>query len=145
MRVQASDPVGDVFQVASSDGPAQLRSALEILNEQGGVLLYLHISGRSPENLIQLLQAHLLPPEGQPRPSRAGAPALREFGTGAQILTDLGIRRIRLLTNNPKKLVALKGFGLEVVERVPLEVGANANNRALLEAKRAAGHLLKNV
>ncbi len=146
VRVQAADPVADVFRAASSDAAAQLEAALARIAEEGGLLLYLNVwGGRSQDELLGLMKAHLLPPEGEERQLGPGVRAaeLREFGTGAQILVDLGVRRLRLLTNNPRKIVALEGFGLQVVERLPLQVPETAANRDLLEAKRnELGHLL---
>jgi len=145
VRVQASDPVADVFRSESSDASAQLVTALGRIAEEGGVLLYLHVAGgRSEDRLLQTIQAHLLPPEGQEdAPRRPPAGNLREFGTGAQILVDLGVRRLRLLTNNPKKIVGLDGYGLEVVGRESIEIAETAANRGLLAAKaHELGHLI---
>ncbi len=145
VRVQASDPVGDVFKSEASDSSAQLDAALARIADEGGVLLYLHVSGgRSEDMLLRTVQAHLLPPEGQEdAPRRPPRGSLREFGTGAQILCDLGVRKLRLLTNNPKKIVGLEGYGLEFVGRVPIEVPETAANRGLLAAKaRELGHLI---
>ncbi len=149
VRVQASDPVGDVFRAESSDAPAQLDVALRQIGAEGGLLLYLHVDGgRAESSLVGLIQSHLLPAEGKERAESPGVRArkteLREFGTGAQILLHLGVRRLRLLTNNPKKIVALEGFGLEVVERLPIQVQTTESNRELLVGKREAlGHLIK--
>ncbi len=145
VRVQASDPVADVFRSESSDASAQLVTALGRIAEEGGVLLYLHVAGgRSEDRLLQTIQAHLLPPVGQEDSPRRPPPGnLREFGTGAQILVDLGVRRLRLLTNNPKKIVGLEGYGLEVVGREAIEVAETAANRGLLAAKALElGHLI---
>jgi 3,4-dihydroxy 2-butanone 4-phosphate synthase/GTP cyclohydrolase II len=146
VRVQAADPVADVFRATSSDGAAQLEGALGRIAAEGGLLLYLHVAGgRSQDSLLGQIKAHLLPPEGEERKVGPGVRAveLREFGVGAQILVDLGVRRIKLLTNNPRKIVALEAFGLEVVERLSLEVPMSAANRDFLEAKRnELGHLL---
>ncbi len=145
VRVQASDPVADVFRAESSDASAQLVTALGRIAEEGGVLLYLHVAGgRSEDRLLQTIQAHLLPPEGQEdTPRRPPAGSLREFGTGAQILVDLGVKRLRLLTNNPKKIVGLEGYGLEVTGREAIEIPETAANRGLLAAKaRELGHLI---
>ena len=139
VRVQVANPVADVFRAASSDAAAQIEGALAQIADEGGVLLYLNISGgRSQEGLLGLMKAHLLPPEGEARQIGPGVRSgeLREFGTGAQILVDLGVRKLRLLTNNAKKIVALEGFGLEVTDSVPLHIPETAANRELLAAKR---------
>jgi 3,4-dihydroxy 2-butanone 4-phosphate synthase/GTP cyclohydrolase II len=141
--------VGDVFRAESSDAAAQIDRALHRIDEEGGVLLYMHLyGGRSAESLINTLRSHLLPAieTGDNPPPRRRAPSttLREFGTGAQILLHLGLRRLRLLTNNPRKIAGLEGYGLEVVERVPIEIEATDANRDLLAAKiEEQGHLLE--
>ncbi len=145
VRVQASDPVADVFRAESSDASDQLDAALSLIAAEGGVLLYLHVAGgRSEERLLRTIQAHLLPPKGlEDVPRRPPSGGLREFGTGAQILVDLGVRRLRLLTNNPKKIVGLEGYGLQVVGRVPIEIAETAANRGLLAGKaQELGHLI---
>ncbi len=149
VRVQASDPVGDVFRAESSDAAAQIDRALHRIDEEGGVLLYMHLyGGRSAESLINTLRSHLLPvaetDDKPPARRRAPSSTLREFGTGAQILLHMGLRRLRLLTNNPRKIAGLEGYGLEVVERVPIEIEATDANRDLLAAKiEEQGHLLE--
>ena len=147
VRVQCSDPVGDVFRADSSDAWGQLAAALEQIEEHGGVLLYMHLyGGRTPESLLGMIKAHLISTdEGEEESARVPPRmnALRDFGTGAQILLHMGLKRMRLLTNNPRKIAGLEGFGLEVVGRVPLEVEQTAANRALLEGKVSAlGHML---
>jgi 3,4-dihydroxy 2-butanone 4-phosphate synthase/GTP cyclohydrolase II len=147
VRVQASDPVGDVFRAESSDAWGQLGSALERIAKEGGVVLYMHLyGGRSSESLLGMLRAHLLPARGAKEVDRVPPKgnALRDFGTGAQILLHLGLKRLRLLTNNPRKIAGLNGYGLEVVERVPIGVATTAANEGLLKAKaNALGHLLE--
>ena len=150
VRVQSSDPVGDVFRAESSDAWAQLEASLEQIRDNGGVLLYMHLyGGRSAESLISLLKAHLLPADGGSDDDERIPPKmtnLRDFGTGAQILLHLGLRKLRLLTNNPRKIVGLEGYGLEVVDRVPLTVETTAANRALLAGKMVSlGHMIKIV
>jgi 3,4-dihydroxy 2-butanone 4-phosphate synthase/GTP cyclohydrolase II len=146
VRVQASDPVGDVFRAESSDAWAQLGSALERIGKEGGVVLYMHLyGGRSSDELLGMIRAHLLPAKGEVAKQRVPpkGDALREFGTGAQILLHLGLSRMRLLTNNPRKIAGLKGYGLKIVERVPLPVATTQANEGLLKAKAGAlGHLL---
>ncbi|MCK6521493.1 3,4-dihydroxy-2-butanone-4-phosphate synthase [Myxococcota bacterium] len=148
VRVQAADPIGDVFRAGSSDAAAQLQTALAQLSQEGGVLLYMNIyGGRSEADLLAMFKSHLLPQQGadelQPEARAPEASGLREFGSGAQILLDMGIREMRLLTNNPRKIVGLEGFGLRVVERVPIEIQPTEQNRGFLAARAAQlGHLL---
>ena len=150
VRVQSSDPVGDVFRAESSDAWSQLGASLEQIRDNGGVLLYMHLfGGRSAESLVSLLKAHLLPADRGSNDDERIPPKmtnLRDFGTGAQILLHLGLRKLRLLTNNPRKIVGLEGYGLEVVDRVPLTVETTDANRALLAGKVASlGHIIKIV
>jgi 3,4-dihydroxy 2-butanone 4-phosphate synthase/GTP cyclohydrolase II len=112
-----------------------------------GVILYMRQEGRGIGLLAKLQAYKLQIEEGldtvEANKQLGFAPDLRHYGIGAQILYDLGIRQIRLLTNNPKKVVGLDGYGLRIVERVPIQVPANAENRGYLEAKREKlGHLL---
>ena len=100
-----------------------------IAAEPAGVVVYLHQSGWGEKK-------HAPMPDGSPRP-------LHEFGIGAQILHDLGVRQIRLLTNNPRKVIGLDGYGLKIVERVPIQMEAGEHNREYLETKRSKlGHIL---
>jgi 3,4-dihydroxy 2-butanone 4-phosphate synthase/GTP cyclohydrolase II len=146
-RVQVAQPVSDVFGALSTDSGAQLDAALRAIHEAGrGVLLYMHLGGGSnPDQLIARIREHLAPTQhtsGPPNPESQ----LRELGTGAQILVDLGVRRLRLMTNNPRKIVGLEGFGLQVDERVPLTVPMSDDNQPFLRARRMAlGHLLPDV
>jgi 3,4-dihydroxy 2-butanone 4-phosphate synthase/GTP cyclohydrolase II len=148
VRVQAADPIGDVFRAGSSDAAAQLQTAITRIAEEGGVLLYMNVyGGRSEADLLAMFKSHLLPQQGaeelQPEARAPEASGLREFGSGAQILLDMGIREMRLLTNNPRKIVGLEGFGLRVVERVPIEVQPTDQNRGFLAARaEQLGHLL---
>jgi 3,4-dihydroxy 2-butanone 4-phosphate synthase/GTP cyclohydrolase II len=139
VRVQTACFPGDVFGSASCDCGAQLRAALQQIERAGrGVFLYVYAAGR--QTLLGDVKAHVLHEEG-PRVA-GGEHKLRDFGLGAQVLAQLGVTQIRLLTNNPKKIVGLEGYGLTVVERVPLEVGATKHNVRLLSAKRGEGHLI---
>lgn len=119
VRVHTGCPGGDVFGVGLCSCREHLDASLRAIEAEGrGVVLYLHPDLRPFPSVIQ---AHLLGGKEQQRPAEIGLPAtLRDFGVGAQILRDLGLRRLRLLTNNPKKIAGLEGYGLEVVERVPL-------------------------
>lgn len=139
VRVQTACFPGDVFGSASCDCGAQLTAALQQIEREGrGVFLYVYAAGR--QTLIGDVKAHVLHEQG-PRVA-GGEHKLRDFGLGAQVLANLGIHQIKLLTNNPKKIVGLEGYGLTVVERVPLEVGATKHNVRLLSKKRGEGHLL---
>ena len=147
VRIQASDPVGDVFRAGSSDASAQLDASVARIGQDGGLLVYMNIfGGRSSDALLGLIQGHLKPlPGAEVTPeTRAKSTGFRDFGNGAQILLDMGVRQMRLLTNNPRKIVGLEGYGLEVVERVPLEVASTPENQSFLAARREQlGHLLK--
>ena len=114
-RIQASNGPVDAFGAGSA--PASIRAALKrIADEDRGVLVYLHIDGATPDALVGRLREQLL---GAERPASSDS-VLREMGTGAQILADLGVRELRLLTNTPRKIVGLEGYGLKVVEHLPL-------------------------
>ncbi len=139
VRVQSMCLPGDVFGSAACDCGAQMRAALNAIAAQGrGVLLYVCPSRHS---LLGDVQAHVL---HQTNRKSSGTEKLRDFGLGAQVLADLGVRQLRLLTNNPKKIVGLEGYGLSVVERVAIEVGATQKNLRFLQSKRdREGHLLQ--
>ncbi|HSM15036.1 MAG TPA: bifunctional 3,4-dihydroxy-2-butanone-4-phosphate synthase/GTP cyclohydrolase II [Thermoanaerobaculia bacterium] len=150
VRVHSQCLTGDVFGSARCDCGPQLRRALEEIAEAGrGVLVYLLQEGRGI-GLVNKLRAYELQEEGDDTVEanhRLGFPAdRRDYGIGAQILRDLGVRRMRLMTNNPGKYVALAGYGLEIVERVPLEVPPTDSSRDYLRTKREKlGHLLSLV
>jgi len=150
VRVHSQCLTGDVFASARCDCGAQLETALErIAAERRGVLLYLLQEGRGI-GLANKLRAYELQDAGADTVEanqRLGFAAdQRDYGVGAQILRDLGVRRMRLMTNNPSKYVALAGYGLEIVERVPLEVPPTEHTRKYLEAKKhKMGHLLRMV
>jgi 3,4-dihydroxy 2-butanone 4-phosphate synthase/GTP cyclohydrolase II len=127
-RVQAFSPTEDIFSSRTGDSRAQLDASLaQIAAEGRGALLYLHVAG---ERQINSLLARMTSDLGKSDVSTGdkGGGELREMGTGAQILLDLGVRRLRLMTNNLRKIVGLEGYGLEVVERVPIQVGSHESN-----------------
>ncbi len=120
VRVQAANPAMDVF--GFSDSRERLACALRMLSEEDcGALLYLNISEGSTEAMLGSLQELFVNVKG-PKAKSTGPKGLRDLGTGAQILLDLGIRKLRLMTNNPRKIVGLEGFGLDIVEYIPLKM-----------------------
>jgi 3,4-dihydroxy 2-butanone 4-phosphate synthase/GTP cyclohydrolase II len=150
VRVHSQCLTGDIFGSCRCDCGPQLEQALNRIAEEGkGILLYLLQEGRGI-GLMNKLRAYELQEQGHDTVEaneRLGfRPDQRDYGIGAQILVDLGVRRMRLMTNNPSKYVGLNGFGLEIVERLPLEVPPTETTRAYLRTKREKlGHLLKLV
>jgi len=147
VRVHSECLTGDVFTSRRCDCGSQLHAAMRQVSEAGeGVILYLRQEGRGI-GLLNKLKAYNLQDAGHDTVEankKLGFKAdLRDYGIGAQILRDLGLRRLKLLTNNPKKIIALDGYGLEVSERVQLQAGAHEDNIAYLTAKRdRMGHML---
>jgi 3,4-dihydroxy 2-butanone 4-phosphate synthase / GTP cyclohydrolase II len=147
VRVHSECLTGDVFHSMRCDCGEQLESALSMIEREGkGVLLYLSQEGRGI-GLLNKLKAYKLQEDGLDTVEanlKLGLPAdLRDYGIGAQILVDLGLSSIRILTNNPKKIHGLEGYGLSVAEQVPIESVPNAHNEAYLRAKRdKMGHVL---
>ena len=139
VRVQSMCPLGDVFGSQSCDCEWQLRQSLRLITQaESGVFLYVVPRGRA--SVLGAFEKHVL----QKTPSSEGA--LRDFGLGAQVLADLGLREIELLTNNPKKISGLKGFGIAVKKRVPIEADVTGDNQEFLRRRREReGHLLSVV
>jgi len=147
VRVHSECLTGDVFHSLRCDCGEQLESALAMIEEEGrGVLLYLAQEGRGI-GLLNKLRAYKLQEEGLDTVDanlKLGLPAdLRDYGIGAQILVDLGLSSIRILTNNPKKIHGLQGYGLSVSEQVPIVHKTNPHNEAYMRAKEERmGHVL---
>ena len=148
VRVHSECLTGDVFDSIRCDCGAQKALALEAIAREGsGVFLYMRQEGRGI-GLHNKLKAYSLQDDGMDTVDANIAlgfpPDLRHYGVGAQILADLGVRKLRILTNNPRKVVGLESFGLELVEQVPIVVSTNVENRRYLEAKQARmGHILE--
>jgi 3,4-dihydroxy 2-butanone 4-phosphate synthase/GTP cyclohydrolase II len=148
LRAHSECLTGDIFGSLRCDCGAQLHAAMEMIATDGiGVILYIrHQEGRGI-GLLDKLHAYNLQDRGLDTVEAneaLGHPAdKRDYGIGSQILYDLGVRKIRLLTNNPKKIYGLEGFGLEVVERVPITIPSNPHNERYLKTKKdKLGHLL---
>ena len=147
VRVHSQCATGDTFASLRCDCGNQLASALTMIENEGrGVLIYLMPEGRGI-GLINKLKAYNLQDEGfdtVEANEKLGFKAdLRDYGIGAQILKDLGVRKMKLMTNNPKKVVGLEGYGLEIVERISLEMAPNPMNQGYLDTKRdKMGHMI---
>ena len=147
VRVHSECLTGDVFGSRRCDCGPQLHQAMKQIAEEGrGVIVYMRQEGRGI-GLAPKIQAYKLQENGLDTVDanlKLGYPMdLREYGLGAQILVDLGLKTIRLLTNNPKKVVGLEGYGLEITEQVPIRVKANPHNKKYLETKKTKlGHLI---
>jgi 3,4-dihydroxy 2-butanone 4-phosphate synthase / GTP cyclohydrolase II len=140
VRVHSACLTGDALHSLRCDCGDQLEAAMERVAEEGkGVIIYMQQEGRGI-GLLKKMKAYHLQDEGLDTVEanqRLGlAPDLRDYGIGAQILKDLGLRRIRLLTNNPTKVIGLRGFGFEITERVPIEIEPNEYNERYLKTKR---------
>jgi 3,4-dihydroxy 2-butanone 4-phosphate synthase/GTP cyclohydrolase II len=147
VRVHSECLTGDIFGSLRCDCGEQLKKAMIQIEKEGcGVLLYIRQEGRGI-GLINKLKAYALQDQGldtvEAHEELGFKPDLRNYGIGAQILVDLGVRKMRLITNNPKKMIGLDGYGLSIVEQVPIEIKPNEYNKGYLECKRLKmGHLL---
>ncbi len=147
VRVHSECMTGDVFSSLRCDCQDQLHKAMRMIDEEGiGAIVYLRQEGRGI-GLVNKLKAYEYQRQGLDTVEaneKLGFKAdMRDYGIGAQILVDLGVKQIRLMTNNPKKMVGLEGYGLSIVEQVPIEVPCNPHNKGYLQCKQAKlGHLL---
>ena len=148
VRVHSECLTGDIFGSERCDCGDQLHRAMEMVEEEGkGVIVYMHQEGRGI-GLVNKIRAYELQERGVDTVDaniELGFKAdLRDYGIGAQILVDLGVRKMRLMTNNPKKVVGLEGYGIAITERVPIMIQPNENNIRYLETKQQRmGHILE--
>jgi 3,4-dihydroxy 2-butanone 4-phosphate synthase/GTP cyclohydrolase II len=147
VRVHSECLTGDVFGSQRCDCNEQLHTSMSIIEKEGsGIVLYMRQEGRGI-GLLNKLKAYRLQDEGKDTVEANEALGfhadVRDYSLAAQILLELGVRKVRLLTNNPKKVIGLKGFGIEVVERVPIEVKPSSTNERYLKTKRdKLGHMI---
>ncbi len=150
VRVHSQCLTGDVFGSYRCDCGEQLKKSMEMIEQEGtGVLLYLYQEGRGI-GIVNKLKAYALQDDGkdtvQANEALGFKPDLRDYGIGAQILRKLGLGKIRIMTNNPRKIVGLEGYGLQLVERVPIEVQAKKDNLKYLRTKQEKlGHMFQNI
>ncbi|PJZ58017.1 bifunctional 3,4-dihydroxy-2-butanone-4-phosphate synthase/GTP cyclohydrolase II [Leptospira barantonii] len=147
VRVHSECLTGDIFSSNRCDCGPQLHSALDMISKEGkGVLLYMRQEGRGI-GLINKLKAYNIQDKGydtvEANEKLGFAPDLRDYGIGAQILREIGVGKMKILTNNPRKIVGLDGYGLEVVERIPIEIQPGSDNHGYLMTKKLKlGHIL---
>lgn len=147
VRVHSECLTGDIFGSMRCDCGDQLHTAMKMMDAEGaGVLLYIRQEGRGI-GLANKLKAYCLQDQGldtvEANVELGFKPDMRNYGIGAQVLVDLGVKKMRLITNNPKKLIGLQGYGLSIVEQVPIRIEPNEFNRCYLECKQLKmGHLL---
>jgi 3,4-dihydroxy 2-butanone 4-phosphate synthase/GTP cyclohydrolase II len=148
VRVHSECTTGDVFHSLRCDCGDQIEIAMQAIASEGrGVLLYMRQEGRGI-GFHNKIKAYALQDNGldtvEANEALGFAPDLRDYGIGAQILADLGLHKIRLLTNNPKKVVGLEGYGLQVTETVPIECSPNPHNISYLQTKKdKLGHMIR--
>jgi 3,4-dihydroxy 2-butanone 4-phosphate synthase / GTP cyclohydrolase II len=148
VRVHSECLTGDTFGSLRCDCGDQLHKAMEMVAKEGkGVIVYMHQEGRGI-GLVNKIKAYELQEQGKDTVEaniELGFKAdLRDYGIGAQILVDLGVRKMRMMTNNPKKIIGIEGYGIKVTERVPIEIKPNDNNiKYLTTKKKKMGHILK--
>ena len=148
VRVHSECLTGDIIASKRCDCGDQLHCAMKMVEEEGkGVIVYMRQEGRGI-GLVNKIKAYALQEEGHDTVEANIAlgfkPDLRDYGIGAQILVDLGVRKMRLMTNNPKKIVGLEGYGIEITKRIPLEMHPNESNIGYMQTKqKKMGHLLK--
>ncbi len=148
VRVHSECVTGDLFGSLRCDCGEQLHKAMEMVDKEGkGVIVYMHQEGRGI-GLANKIKAYNLQDHGRDTVEAnielGFKEDLRDYGIGAQILVDLGVRKMRLMTNNPKKIIGVEGYGVKVVERVPIEIRPNKNNVRYLKTKKdKMGHLLE--
>ncbi|MBF0223991.1 MAG: bifunctional 3,4-dihydroxy-2-butanone-4-phosphate synthase/GTP cyclohydrolase II [Desulfobacterales bacterium] len=147
VRVHSECLTGDIFGSLRCDCGPQIHKAMEMMDKEGsGVLLYIRQEGRGI-GLINKIRAYSLQDKGldtvEANKQLGFHADLRNYGIGAQVLVDVGVRKMKLITNNPKKMVGLEGYGLKIVEQVPIEIPPNCHNKGYLECKKLKlGHML---